>query len=162
MTASKQPDKSSIRHVYGPRAVGTLLPGLTRAAFKARAPSAAQIMTDWPMMVGPALAAVTAPRRLQGGTLLIGCAGPVAMELQHLAPEIIQRLNAAVGRDAVQRLRFVQDFRPGAGPERVVPRSRPLVPPAPIPGVAPGELHDALAALGQALRHARATGERGA
>lgn len=152
MTARNQGGKmDDSRHIYGPRAVGALMPGLTRAAFKARSPAAAQIMADWPMLVGRQLAATTAPRKLQGGTLTIGCAGPVAMELQHVAGEIIGRLNQALGKAAVQRLRFVQDFTPPRAP---APRPAPL-PPQPVSGVDPGELHDALAALGAAIRGAR-------
>ncbi len=158
MTATRKDSKGppdSTRHVYGPRPVGALMPGLTRAAFKARSPAAAAIMADWPLMVGPRLAVKTAPRRLQGGTLLIGCAGPVAMELQHVAGEIIQRINVAVGRDAVQRLRFVQDFTPDATQDVSLPQRATATPAAAIPGLEPGELHDALAALGAALRNAR-------
>ncbi len=52
------------RHVYGPRPVAALLPGLTRAAFRRRSPATAQVLADWGNIVGPALAAVTLPRRL--------------------------------------------------------------------------------------------------
>ena len=55
-------------------------------------------MADWPTIVGPAIAAVTMPRRLHGGTLTIACAGPIAMELQHLAREVIERINTHLGR----------------------------------------------------------------
>src|SRR5947209_95459 len=77
------------RHVYGPRALGALVPAVTRAAFRRRAPATAQVLTDWAAIVGPALADVTLPRRLQGGTLSISCAGPIAMELQHLTTELL-------------------------------------------------------------------------
>ena len=40
-----------------PRPVGALVPGLTRAAFRRRAPSATQVLADWATIVGPALAA---------------------------------------------------------------------------------------------------------
>ncbi len=140
------------RHVYGPRAVGMLLPAITRAAFKARAPASAQIMTDWPELVGPALAARTAPRRLSGSTLTIMCAGPVAMELQHLQTELMARINGALGRVMVERLRFVQGV---IDTQAAPPRARPRPAPVPIEGLPPGELHDALAALGGALRRDR-------
>jgi len=48
------------------------------------------------------------PRRLGQGTLTIGCAGPVAMELQHLSNEVLGRINQYLGTQAVLRLRFVQ------------------------------------------------------
>ena len=139
------------RHVYGPRPVGALVPAVTRAAFRARSPAAGTLMTDWGLIVGPALAAVTIPRRLQGGTLTIGCTGPVAMELQHLQAGLTSRINGALGSAVVAQLRFVQDFIPPPP----APQPRPAATPVPVDGVPPGPLHDALAALGGALRRAR-------
>ncbi|WP_158744207.1 DUF721 domain-containing protein [Acidisphaera sp. L21] len=151
----KPADAEKPRHVWGPRPVGNLVAGLTRPAFRRRSPAAAQIMADWGTIVGPALAAITAPRRMTGATLTLACAGPVAMELQHMSGELTSRINAHLGRVAVERLRFVQEMLP---PAAVVP-VRPVMsgPPAPIQGFAPGELHDALARLGQAVRQ---TGRR--
>jgi hypothetical protein len=139
------------RHVWGPRAVGTLVPGLTRAAFRKRSPAGVQVLTDWDAIVGPALAATTTPRRLSGTTLTISCIGPVAMELQHMAGPLMARINGHLGRVAVERLRFVQDAEPHAAPAAL---PRPDGPPPPIPGVPAGPLHDALASLGQAVQRA--------
>ena len=140
------------RHVYGPRPIGALLPAITRPAFKTRAPAAAQVMADWPAIVGPALAAVTAPRRISGGTLTLACAGPVALELQHLSGPLIERINAHLGRILIERLRFVQE---PLSPARPTPRRSPAAP-VDVPGVPPGPLRDALAALGGALLADRA------
>jgi hypothetical protein len=145
MTGDEDGDK---RHVWGPRAVGTLVPGLTRAAFRKRSPAGAQVMADWADIVGPALAAATTPRRLSGATLTVACTGPVAMELQHMAGPLMARINGHLGRVVVERLRFVQDATavPAAAP------SKAAGPPAPIPGLPAGPLHDALASLGQAVQ----------
>src|SRR5277367_5663177 len=145
---------TAARHVYGPRPVSALLPGLTRAAFRRRAPGTAQVLADWGNIVGPALAAVTLPRRLARGTLTIACSGPIAMELQHLSGELIARINTALGAGVVTALRFVQ----------IVPESPPLAPPVPKPSprtqaraesavesLPSGELREALAALGRAV-----------
>ena len=59
------------RHIYGPRPVSALVPGLVRPAFARRAPATAQVLADWAAIVGPALAAQTTPRRLFSGTLSI-------------------------------------------------------------------------------------------
>ena len=136
------------RHVYGPRQIGALVPALTRPAFRKRAPGGAQVMADWAQIVGPELSGVTTPRRLSGGTLTLACAGPVALELQHLADQLLARVNGYLGRAAVQRLRFVQD--PQAPPPAVRQAARPLVA-IELPGIPPGPLHDALTALGQRL-----------
>ena len=145
------PEAGNARYVYGPRAVGALLPAITRAAFRTRSPAGGALLADWALIVGPALAAVTSPRRLAGGTLTIGCAGPVAMELQHLSAELLSRINGALGKASVTQLRFVQDFMPPPSPP--VPRPPPT--PIPVAGLPPGPLHDALAALGGAIRGRR-------
>ena len=142
------------RHVYGPRPIGALLPSLTRPAFRRQGPAAAQVLADWPLIIGPELAALTQPRRLVGGTLTIACSGPMAMELQHLAPELIARINEQLGAEPVQRLRFVQ-----TAPRRA-PAARPASPPSAaarraaeraVGGFPAGGLRDALAALGRAV-----------
>jgi hypothetical protein len=123
------------RFAGGPRPLGAIVPRLTRPAFRRHSPAAAQILADWPAVVGPALAAVTVPRRLAQGTLTLACAGPVALELAHLAPQLIARINAHCGRAAVQRLRFVQTVPAASGAARVAgrggapPGARAPVPP---------------------------------
>lgn len=100
------------RHIFGPRPLGALIPPIVRPAFKKRSPATAQVLADWEIIMGPAIAATTTPRKLFAGTLSIACIGPVAMELQHLAPTLIGRINAHMGQILVSRLRFVQDIHP--------------------------------------------------
>lgn len=144
--------EGNARHVYGPRPVGALLPAITRPAFRRRAPAAAQVMADWAAIVGPALAAVTAPRRLSGTGLTVACSGPIALELQHMTAELCARINAHAGRVVVERVRFVQD---ATEPPRPAPQAAARRPAAradpPLPGVPDGPLRDALLALGRAL-----------
>ena len=151
---TRQDDDNKGRHIYGPRAVGALVPALVRPAFRRRAPATAQVVADWEAIVGPAIAAVTVPRKLFGGTLAIACSGPMAVELQHLSPQLIGRINQHLGRITVTRLRFTQDVpapairrprRPEARPE-AVEQARHAV--AAMP---PGPLRDALEALGRVV-----------
>jgi hypothetical protein len=145
---------ATVRHVYGPRPIGALLPSLTRPAFRRQGPAAAQVLADWPVIIGPELAAITQPRRLSGGTLTIACSGAVAIELQHVAPELIARINAQLGAEPVQRLRFTQTAL------RRAPIARPTAPPSAAARRAAekamghfreGELREALLALGRAV-----------
>ena len=138
------------RNVWGPRPVGSLLPTLTRPAFRRRSPAAAQLLTDWLTIIGPALAAVTMPRRLTGTTLTLACSGPIAMELQHMTNELTARINGHLGRVVVERLRFVQEALPG--PAVPPAPTGDSTPPKPIANLPPGPLNDALARLGQTLR----------
>jgi hypothetical protein len=136
------------RHIYGPRPLGALIPPIVRPAFKKRAPATAQVLADWEAIMGPAIAAVTTPRKLFAGTLSIACVGPVAMELQHLAPTLIGRINAHMGQIIVSRLRFVQDMQP---PPPATPKRRPATEAAhdAVAGLPEGELRDALESLGR-------------
>jgi hypothetical protein len=140
------------RHLYGPRTLGALVPGLVRGAFRHRSFAAAQVIADWEAIVGPAIAAVTVPRRLAAGTLTIACAGPIALELQHLAPVLIERITAHLGRPVVRRLRLVQDPQPFA---QTPPPARCQVDDATaqaaVAGLPEGPLRDALLALARAL-----------
>lgn len=147
MAGAQDGDKG--RHVYGPRPLGGLLPAVTRPAFRRRAPAAAQIMADWPAIVGPALAQSAEPRRFAAGTLTLACTGSQALALQHLAPALIERINGHLGTQTVLRLRFVQAaLRSPAAPPRPAPREAPV--PA-VAGLPPGELGDALRRLARAI-----------
>ena len=149
--AGKADQVGHMRHVYGPRAVGALVPALVKPAFNKRAPATAQVLADWEAIVGPAIAAVSVPRKLFGGTLAIACSGPLALELQHLAPQLMERINRHLGRIAVTRLRFVQDapaVRVAARPPRPAAVAQAK---AAVAGLPEGDLRDALEALGRAV-----------
>lgn len=144
---------------FGPRALGALLGPMLRPAFaRRRAPAIAQLAADWPTIVGPRLAEMTTPRRLAAGSLTLACAGPVALEVQHLSPALIERINTHLGRRAVERLRLVQDL---LAPLVATPAESAADPAAlaaieeRLDGIPPSQLRDALAALGRAIHAAR-------
>jgi hypothetical protein len=137
------------RRTYVALPLAQLIPGLTRAAYRKKSPAGALLMSEWALIVGARLAAETEPRRLAGGQLTIACAGPMAMELQHLSASLIDRINTHAGHKLVERLRFVQD-RVAAAPAASTPRH--VVATEPVQGVPPGPLHDALARLRAAIR----------
>jgi hypothetical protein len=114
-------------------------------------------MADWSQIVGPALGAVTQPLRFSAGTLTIACSGPVAMELQHLAPELIGRVNGHLGQAAVERLRFVQgSLAPRPAPQAARP-DRPLPPPVKdrLEALPEGDLRRALENLARGVYRSR-------
>ena len=99
----------------GPRGLAAALPKLTRAAFRRRGFAQADILTRWPAIVGDALAEHCCPEKLNfptgsnaGATLQIRVASGFAPHLQHLAPLVIERVNAYFGYAAVTRLRLQQ------------------------------------------------------
>src|SRR5262245_25224638 len=169
--------------LYGVKAVGSFVPGLTRKAFGKYGFSAAPLATDWPTIVGPELAAYTAPERLKwpraveapdedadkvrtGATLVLRVDGGRSLDVQHRARQIIERINAYFGYAAVAELRIVQGpvgaERSGAragpngpnGPMALAPR--PAARPfAEVAEVADPGLRDALARLGAEVKAAR-------
>lgn len=135
---------------FAPRGIAAILAPVTRPAFRRRAPAAAQILADWPQLAGPELAVRAVPIKFAGGTLTLGCTGPVAVELQYAVPQIISRLNLALGQAVIERLRFEQQAPrpPSTPPAR--PASRHFIPP---PQELPaGELGAALARLYQGIK----------
>lgn len=141
------------RHVYGARPLAALVPRLTRPAFRRRSPAAAQVLADWPAIVGPAIAAVTTPRRLVSGTLTIACAGPIAMELQYLGGELVSRINGHLGSQVVSGLRFVQTSTVAPPPPQRTPPdpASQAEAEAAVAALPEGELRAALAALGRVV-----------
>ncbi len=93
----------------GPRGLAALLAPVTRTAFRKRSPAAARIMSDWTAIVGPELAARTMPKRLAAGVLTLGCDGPTALELQHVAGKLAERINVQLGEAQVRQVRFVHE-----------------------------------------------------
>ncbi|MBE7210673.1 MAG: DUF721 domain-containing protein [Gluconacetobacter diazotrophicus] len=131
----------------GPRTLASLLPAITRPAFRKRAPASVAVMSDWAALAGPVVAAMATPRRFHGGTLTLAASGPAAMELQHGAGALMARLNAGLGRPMVERIRFVQATAAEVTPPQPT-GSRDAPEPVAVSGVAGDGLRDALGRLG--------------
>ncbi len=137
------------RRNYAARGIAGLLAPVVRPAFRRRAPAAAQILADWDELAGPDLAARAAPVKFAGGTLTLACTGPAAMELQLLSPQIISRLNLALGHGMIERLRFVQATPSHAAKPLPAQAKRSVSAP---PGLPDSPLGAALAALYQGIK----------
>lgn len=58
----------------------------------------ARVQAAWPEAVGPAIAAEAQPLSEQGGKLVVGCRSATwASELELLAPDLLAKLNGALG-----------------------------------------------------------------
>jgi len=117
----------------GLRAAGEEAARVTAPIRRKRGLAEAALLSEWPAIIGPALAAQCVPMRLargaagDGGTLHIRVSGALALELQHLQPQVIERINGYFGYRAIARIALHQ------GPiatDRAKPR-RVAVPPAP-------------------------------
>lgn len=78
-----------------------------------------QIFHQWAEIVGETMAGMSCPMRISrnrsskagyrsGATLTVRVAGAAALELEHSAPQILERINVFYGHKAVTRLRLEQ------------------------------------------------------
>jgi hypothetical protein len=107
-------------------------PALT-AAFKRHGFASTEIVTHWDDIVGPEVAAhcepikITWPRQNDAeqpepATLVLRCQGPAAIEIQHLAGVIVERINRFLGWRAIERVALRQ--------APLARRAKPKPPPA--------------------------------
>jgi len=112
----------------GVRAVGSFVPRITKKAFARYGFSTAALITDWAAVVGPEVAAYTAPERVKwpragdrpdpdapaadrprpSGTLVLRVDEGRGLDVQFRASQIVERINAYFGYAAVAGLRIVQ------------------------------------------------------
>jgi hypothetical protein len=129
---------------------------------KKRGLAEARIVTEWRAIVGDVAAGRSAPERLvrgrgnePGGLLRLRVAGAWALEFQHMAPELIARINGFFGYPAVTRIQFIQ--APLPTDRRAPPPPAPLKPEteARLAAIAAKiedpELRERVVALGRAL-----------
>ena len=146
------------RRYTGARALAAVLPRAAGEIFRRRGFAEADILTHWPDIVGAQIAAETAPQRLifrkgsrRNGTLHVHVAGALATELQHLAPQVIERINTFFGFGAGAQLNLVQAPLPPA--TKTPARLRP----AALDTAEEEALHETVAGVDdEGLRHALA------
>jgi hypothetical protein len=164
------------RRQGGLRALGGSLGAVTRRAFARRGLTGADIARQWPAIVGSELAAHCRPRQLRfpkageavEGRLTLRVASGWALQLQHLEPLVLERINGFFGYRAVARLVLQQGPLPtlpgAAGNRRRSEAAAPLPLDAALAEklstVADPELRAALEGLGRSLRQKRAGEKR--
>ena len=117
----------------GMRAVAAEADKVTTPIRQKRGLAEAALVSDWPDIIGSALAAECMPLRIAngpdgtGGTLHIRVSGTLALELQHLQPQVIERINSYFGYHAIARITLQQ------GPVRQPARRAKPAPSQPSP-----------------------------
>lgn len=130
-TTTRQPRPEAKRSNRA-RAVSELLPDVGRAAFRKFGFVQHAVVSRWSEIVGERYAQVSAPESIRfapgkraEGVLNLVVGGAHAPMMQHIAPEIVERVNRFFGYTAVARLHIRH------GTVTPVPR------PTPIPALAP-------------------------
>lgn len=147
------------------RPLADLANPLLAGSFARQGFASAELVTRWPDIVGAEIAQHAEPLKMQWprtpdgeapepGVLVLRVEGPASIEIQHLAPQILERVNRFFGFQAVGRLAIRQ--------APVVRRQRrKLAAPDPeavkrmaesLPGIGDESLKDALARLGAAVK----------
>jgi hypothetical protein len=152
----------------GPLPIATLVPKLTRRALGKYGFSYAGLITDWEAIVGAELARNCQPEKISfpsnkrdSGVLRLRAASGAALEIQHLEPQILDRINSYFGYRAVARLQLTN------GPVRraaAASRSDAAAKPAPndnvtTVGVSDPKLRSALERLGNSVRRRESDGK---
>jgi hypothetical protein len=156
------PAPSQDRRAYGMVAIAVPSERVTRPAFGRHGFAGGALVVDWPAIVGSAVASHTLPVRVRfppkeraDGTLVVKVdSGAFALEVQHLEPLILERINGYFGWKAVARLKLAQGPLPEP-PRRAKP-SAPLKEAGPalkasLSGVEDPDLRAALERLGRRL-----------
>jgi hypothetical protein len=149
-----------------PRPLADLIGRCLGDVFARQGFASGELVTHWPEIVGAEIAAHAEPLKLQwprGGaddapepaTLVLRVEGPAAIEIQHLAPVILERVNRFLGWRAVGRvaLRQAPLARRAARPARPAPDAAAAARiAAGLGGIDDADLRAALARLGAAVK----------
>ena len=130
------------------RAVGDLMPQIGRTAFRRFGFVQSSVVTRWPEIVGPRHARVCAPEAIRfppgeksEGILQLVVLPAHAPIIQHVIPEIIERVNRFFGYKAVARVKMRQGAVQASDAEEK-PKAPPSLRPIPM------ELGDSLRDIG--------------
>lgn len=132
-----QPVADAPRRGGPARAVADLLPQVGGAAFRRFGFVQSAIVSRWAEIVGTRYAGVSQPESIrfprgkrEQGVLTLAVHGAHGPMMQHVAPEIIERVNRFFGYPAIERIQFRAGTStpPAPAPARAAPPSLKLVP----------------------------------
>lgn len=148
----------------GPRPLAAMVADITRPVFGSRGFADGAIVKDWPIIVGAHLGARSVPEKItypsaehRGGTLRLRVdSGGLAIELQHLEPVVIERINGYFGYQAIARLALVNGPVParddaGGSPVRPLDAGEETRLAQILDGVDDADLRAGLEALGRSV-----------
>ena len=106
---------NSRRTNYGLMTVGKTIPKITERAMAKRGFMQSRLITEWPMIVGERISEQTVPQKLvfargyrKDAILHLRVASGFALELQHIAPQVVERINSFFGYSAISTLKYLQ------------------------------------------------------
>lgn len=146
--STPRPPKDEARRGGPARAVADLLPQVGGAAFRRFGFVQSSIVSRWAEIVGARYAAVSQPESIrfprgkrEEGTLTLVVRGAHGPMMQHVTPEIIERINRFFGYPAIARITFRQGQLAAPAPVATSRPAPPSLKPLPV------ELGDSLRAI---------------
>lgn len=121
-------------------AVSDLADAILDPVLRKRAGMSVALVQSWEEIVGPRLAATSRPERIrwprraehddafEPAVLVVACSGVAALHLQHETAEVLGRVNAFLGYNAIGRIRIEQ--KPVQGTARKHPQPARALSPA--------------------------------
>lgn len=146
----------------GPHALAQDAVGLLRQHLKARGFAQIELVTRWPEIAGQGLSEHCFPYRLSAGgasgaTLTLVADDRAALELQHQAPKVIDKINGYFGSKVVSKIKVVAGDIPKPSRQRPARRALNATEEADLAArIAEVEDPDLRAALTRLGRHALA------
>lgn len=155
-----------------PTPVGELIGGVIDPMLRRRAGISVMLVQSWEEIAGPRLAEVTRPERMawprrlseeepfRPATLVVACEAVAAMRLQHEGSDVVARVNAFLGFEAVDRIRIVQKpvkhaARPALPARRALTAEEERALSRRVAGIEDGGLREALDRLGHSVLASR-------
>lgn len=163
-------ERAGAERIGGPRAIADLMPRIGGAAFRRFGFVQSSVVTRWAEIVGERYAALSAPESIrfptgkkEKGTLSLTVMSGQATIIQHVLPEIIERVNRFFGYEAIVKVAI----RPGEIARREPERRPPPAALRPVPtelgeslrDIGDPELRAVLEAMAQGLANTRPIGK---
>lgn len=157
------------KSVYGLDRLARFLPKITKKAFEKYGFAYSDVAEHWSDIVGEEIARHTSPERIRwprrsapkqgtynSGVLTVRVDGPRAIEIQHRAPEIIERINRFYGYQALSEIKIIQGplpkrDRPMPVKPEIRAENRPVVDKT-LDQIENKDLKEALKKLGQGVQ----------
>lgn len=167
MAEKREPEKPKDERRASMRPIGADLQRLIGKPMGKRGFAEGGLIAEWAAVAGTEIARFTAPLKLsfprgqrRDGTLTLRATSAFSTELQHIAPQLLERINAYLGYGAIARLKIEQGRLPPR-PRRAKPDIAPLAPAeaaelsSRLEPIADDDLRHALEGLGRAVKGLR-------
>ena len=147
--------KDRRQSTYGYAKLGDVVNEVTKPTFQKHGSVEAKLIVNWKIIVGTDVSDYTRPVRIafprdksdSGGVLHLEVCGNMAIEVQHMEEQILERIAAHMGYRAVDRIKLVQNTQDSYSDVEIPCNETKETSKIPVEGVSDSALSSALAEL---------------